>query len=82
MWKRKETANTAELFEKNLIRWVVQTKITVIGSPAFVKLFKNIPGVNLPITSHKTSLSAKCGAKCKREPCCTLHYLLRHWVIS
>ncbi|KAK9319690.1 hypothetical protein V1517DRAFT_331674, partial [Lipomyces orientalis] len=56
MWKRKETADTAELFEKNLIRWVVQTRqpFTVIEYPAFVKLFKDIPGVNLPFTSRKT----------------------------
>ncbi|KAK9481647.1 hypothetical protein V1527DRAFT_479001, partial [Lipomyces starkeyi] len=56
MWKRKETANTAELFEKNLIRWVVQTRqqFTVIESPAFVKLFKDILVVDLPFTSRKT----------------------------
>ncbi|KAK9482976.1 hypothetical protein V1527DRAFT_474600 [Lipomyces starkeyi] len=37
MWKRKETANTAELFEKNLIRWVVPTRepFTVIESLSF-----------------------------------------------
>ncbi|KAK9364368.1 hypothetical protein V1509DRAFT_643760, partial [Lipomyces kononenkoae] len=90
MWQRKETASTAELFERNLIRWVVQTRqpFTVIECPAFVKLFKDIPGVDLGFTSRKTlklrinSEFELCRANLKREldrTCRTIALSLDVW---
>jgi hypothetical protein len=53
---KQETLTHQQLFEKNLLRWIVQDKqaFTVIVSQAFQQIFEDIPGINLPFTSRST----------------------------
>ena len=56
LWGRKAKLTTQQTLEKNLLRWVISSKqpFTVIESPAFQQLLKDIPGVSLPFTSRHT----------------------------
>ncbi|KAK9428606.1 hypothetical protein V1505DRAFT_332264, partial [Lipomyces doorenjongii] len=55
-WGNKENLTFQERLEKNLLRWVISCKqpFTVIESPAFRQIFKDIPGISLPFTSRQT----------------------------
>jgi hypothetical protein len=56
LWGNKGKLTVQELLEKNLLRWVTSSKqpFTVLESPAFQQIFKDIPGATLPFTSRHT----------------------------
>jgi hypothetical protein len=56
LWGSKATLTIQEALEKNILRWVVTSKqpFTVIESPDFQQLFKDIPGISLPFSSRHT----------------------------
>ncbi|KAJ5082681.1 hypothetical protein N7532_011724 [Penicillium argentinense] len=56
LWGSKANITIQQILEKNLLRWVVSSKqpFTVIESPDFQQLFKDIPGVSLPFSSRHT----------------------------
>jgi hypothetical protein len=56
LWGNKEKLTFQERLEKNLLRWVISSKqpFTVVESPAFRQIFKDIPGISLPFTSRQT----------------------------
>ncbi|KAK9241907.1 hypothetical protein V1506DRAFT_509965 [Lipomyces tetrasporus] len=56
LWGNKEKLTFQELLEKNLHRWVISSKqpFTVVESPTFRQIFKDMPGMSLPFTSRQT----------------------------
>jgi hypothetical protein len=56
LFKRNTESETAKLLEQNLIHWTVTDDMafTVIESPAFRKIFEDLPGISLPFSSRKT----------------------------
>jgi hypothetical protein len=56
MFRSKTEHDVRELLERNLLRWIVTDDIafTAIESPAFQRIFKDLPDVLLPFSSSRT----------------------------
>ncbi|ODQ76868.1 hypothetical protein LIPSTDRAFT_332718 [Lipomyces starkeyi NRRL Y-11557] len=56
MFKKRSEENVAKTLEQNLVRWTVTDHMAFmsIESQAFQQIFRDLPGVSLPITSRRT----------------------------
>jgi hypothetical protein len=56
MFRGKTEQDVRDLLERNLLRWIVTDDIafTAIESPAFQRIFKDLPDVPLPFSSSRT----------------------------